>query len=76
MADEDWPTLEEILAFRRKVRARLVALYDDLSSKKRSINRNIARMLVMTLEHEGFHVEVRIPSTLNVKLTNYIMMVI
>lgn len=30
----------------------------------------------MTLEHEGFHVEVRIPSTLNVKLTNYIMMMI
>ena len=76
MADEDWPTLEEILAFRRKVRARLVALYDDLSSKRRSINRNIARMLVMTLEHEGFHIEVRIPSALNVKLTNYIMMMI
>ncbi|KAG1772191.1 hypothetical protein EV702DRAFT_1246575 [Suillus placidus] len=56
--DEDWPTLGTILAFRDRVRARLLALYDDLASGKRKINRNIGRMLAMTLEHEGWHVEV------------------
>ncbi|EGO00865.1 hypothetical protein SERLA73DRAFT_105312 [Serpula lacrymans var. lacrymans S7.3] len=56
-ADEDWPTLTTILSFRDRVRARLMRLYDDIKSGKRTINRHIARMLVMTLEHEGFHVE-------------------
>jgi formylglycine-generating enzyme required for sulfatase activity len=56
-ADEDWPILSDILEFRDRVRARLLRLYEDLASGKRTINRNIARMLVMTLEHEGFHVE-------------------
>jgi hypothetical protein len=36
-----------------------VRLYDHLESGKRTINRRVARMLVMTFEHEGFHVEVR-----------------
>lgn len=57
-ADEDWPTLDSILTFRNNVRARLVRLYADLHSGKRQISRQLARMLVMTLEHEGFHVEV------------------
>ncbi|KIM72320.1 hypothetical protein PILCRDRAFT_99370 [Piloderma croceum F 1598] len=56
-ADEDWPTLEDILGFCDRVRERLVRLYDDLESGKRIINRRVARMLVMTFEHEGFHVE-------------------
>jgi hypothetical protein len=56
--DEDWPTLGTILAFRDRVRARLLALYDDFASGKRKINRNVGRMLAMTLEHEGWHVEV------------------
>ncbi|KAJ8591598.1 hypothetical protein M405DRAFT_814114 [Rhizopogon salebrosus TDB-379] len=55
--DEDWPTLGTILAFRDRVRARLLALYDDFASGKRKINRNVGRMLAMTLEHEGWHVE-------------------
>jgi len=56
--DQDWPTLEAITEFRDRVRQRLLALYDDLSSGKQSLTRNIARMLVMAHEHEGFHVEV------------------
>ncbi|KAF7965756.1 hypothetical protein HWV62_42004 [Athelia sp. TMB] len=56
-ADEDWPTLDSILAFRDSVRARLARLYADLESGKRQISRQVARMLVMTHEHEGFHVE-------------------
>ncbi|KAH8115420.1 C-type lectin protein [Phellopilus nigrolimitatus] len=56
-ADEDWPTLESILAFRDRVRARMMKVYDEIDSGKRTINRRIARVLQMTLEHEGFHVE-------------------
>ncbi|KAJ7668490.1 DUF323 domain-containing protein [Mycena polygramma] len=55
--DEDWPNLDTILAFRTGVRARLLRLYEDLSSGKQLLTRNICRTLVMTLEHEGFHVE-------------------
>jgi hypothetical protein len=33
-------------------------LYDDIKSGGRVIDRHIARMLVLTHEHEGFHVEV------------------
>lgn len=58
-ADEDWPTLDSILVFRSSVRERLACLYADLESGKRQLNRQLARMLVMTHEHEGFHVEVR-----------------
>ncbi|KAJ7209660.1 DUF323 domain-containing protein [Mycena pura] len=57
--DEDWPTLDTIISFRNGVRARLLQLYDDIDGGKRALTRNIARTLVMTLEHEGFHVEVR-----------------
>lgn len=55
--DEDWPTLTSILAFRDRVRQRLINVYDELESGKRTLTRNLARTLVMTLEHEGFHVE-------------------
>lgn len=46
------------MAFRTRVRARLVQLYHELESGTRILTRNIARTLVMTLEHEGFHIEV------------------
>ncbi|KAJ7188576.1 C-type lectin protein [Mycena filopes] len=49
-----WDTIME---FRTGVRARLLQLYDDLSNGKQPLTRNIARTLVMTHEHEGFHVE-------------------
>lgn len=55
--DEDWPALDEILSFRDRVRGRLMALYDDLDAGRRRISRRIARVLQMTLEHEGFHIE-------------------
>ncbi|THU89377.1 hypothetical protein K435DRAFT_802795 [Dendrothele bispora CBS 962.96] len=55
--DEDWPSLDAILFFRNGVRARLAQLYADLNSGKRTLTRNIARTLVMTHEHEGFHIE-------------------
>ncbi|KAA1478651.1 DUF323-domain-containing protein [Dentipellis sp. KUC8613] len=55
--DEDWPSLAEIVAFRDRVRARLLALYADLESGRRALSRRMARTLVMTFEHEGFHIE-------------------
>ncbi|KIJ24205.1 hypothetical protein M422DRAFT_111588, partial [Sphaerobolus stellatus SS14] len=55
--DEDWPALEEILGFRDRVRQRLLNLYDDLKTGKKELNRKTARVLFMTLEHEGFHAE-------------------
>ncbi|KXN87358.1 hypothetical protein AN958_08910 [Leucoagaricus sp. SymC.cos] len=55
--DEDWPTLEAIMAFRDGVRQRLRNLYRDLETGKRELTRNIARTLVMTHEHEGWHIE-------------------
>ena len=56
--DEDWPKLVEILDFQSRVRARLRALYDDIESGKRPLTRRMARVLMLTLEHEGFHAEV------------------
>ncbi|TRM69215.1 C-type lectin protein [Schizophyllum amplum] len=55
--DEDWPTIETIMAFRDRVRARLMRLYADLRAGRVTLTRNIARTLAYTLEHEGFHVE-------------------
>lgn len=56
--DEDWPSLTEVLEFRDRVRARVLRLFEDLENGTRTITRRIARVLVMTLEHEGFHIEV------------------
>ncbi|KAF9453967.1 hypothetical protein P691DRAFT_657395 [Macrolepiota fuliginosa MF-IS2] len=55
--DEDWPTIESIIEFRNGVRQRLRNLYHDLETGKRVLTRNIARTLVMTHEHEGWHIE-------------------
>ncbi|KAJ1310024.1 hypothetical protein OPQ81_006778 [Rhizoctonia solani] len=55
--DEDWPSLEEILSFRDRVRARLLRLYDDFESGKRILTRTIGRVLWMTYEHETLHAE-------------------
>jgi hypothetical protein len=58
--DKDWPTLDSVVTFRDAVRRRLEALYHDLATGKRALTRNIARTLVMTHEHEGFHIEVSV----------------
>ncbi len=47
-----------IMAFQGRVRARLLKLYDDISSGKFKLTRKVARVLFMTLEHEAFHAEV------------------
>ncbi|KAL4063448.1 C-type lectin protein [Scleroderma citrinum] len=55
--DEDWPSLDSILSFKLCVRERLVRVYDDLSSGKIRLTRNVARVLFMTYKHEGLHLE-------------------
>jgi len=37
-----------------------MCLYDDIATYRRVLTRNLARTLVMTYEHEGFHVEVNL----------------
>ncbi|ORX33987.1 hypothetical protein BD324DRAFT_584223 [Kockovaella imperatae] len=54
---EDWPTLQEILAFRDRVRDRLHGVYDQISSGQLEISRHVARVLFMTYEHEAQHAE-------------------
>ncbi|KAJ4483728.1 C-type lectin protein [Lentinula aciculospora] len=56
-SDSDWPSLSSIIQFRNGVRSRLENLYAELDSGKRVLTRRIARMLVMCIEHEGWHVE-------------------
>lgn len=55
--EKDWPSLESILSFRLRVRKRLLKLYADISSGKVPMTRNVARVLSMTYEHEGMHLE-------------------
>ncbi|KAI5118277.1 hypothetical protein M0805_006019 [Coniferiporia weirii] len=55
--DEDWPTLTSILEYRDRVCARLMQVYDDIDAGRRTLTRSLARVLQMTLEHEGFHIE-------------------
>ncbi|KAG8701502.1 hypothetical protein FRC08_004045 [Ceratobasidium sp. 394] len=55
--DEDWPTLNEILAFRDRVRARVLRLYDAFESGKKALTRKAGRVLWMTWEHETLHAE-------------------
>ena len=62
-ADEDWPTLQDILAYRDRIRDHLMQVYDDIDSGKRKLNRSLARVLQMTLEHEEFHTEVSLFSS-------------
>lgn len=55
--DEDWPTLESLLDFRSRVRSRLQKLYGDIETGERTLDRETARVLFMTLEHEALHLE-------------------
>lgn len=55
--DDDWPSLHSILAFQIRVRERLRKVYNDIAEGKISLTRKVARVLFMTFEHEGFHVE-------------------
>ncbi|KIK69776.1 hypothetical protein GYMLUDRAFT_34174 [Collybiopsis luxurians FD-317 M1] len=55
--DEDWPSLNSILRFRTRVRARLLKLYGDFATGKQLLTRRAGRVLFMTFEHEALHAE-------------------
>lgn len=55
--DEDWPAINEILAFRDRVRARILSVYDQVDSGQRSLSRRLGRVLFMCFEHEAMHAE-------------------
>ncbi|KAI0317611.1 hypothetical protein OF83DRAFT_1058348 [Amylostereum chailletii] len=55
--DDEWPSLVDILSFQSRVRQRLRSLYADIESGKRPLTKKMARVLFLTLEHEGFHAE-------------------
>ncbi|GAC96727.1 hypothetical protein PHSY_004311 [Pseudozyma hubeiensis SY62] len=54
---EDWPTLEEILAYQGAVQDRIRRIYEDVARGDLVMNRRLARMLWMTLEHVNLHLE-------------------
>ncbi|KAG8924445.1 hypothetical protein FRC02_010420 [Tulasnella sp. 418] len=62
-ADEDWPALQEIVAYRDRVRSRLVHVYEEFGTSEegrpgvRLFDRTIGRALWMVWEHEAFHAE-------------------
>ncbi|EIW71173.1 hypothetical protein TREMEDRAFT_42626 [Tremella mesenterica DSM 1558] len=56
-AQEEWPSLDEILAFRDRVRARVHEIYTQLASGQMEYSRHIGRVLFMTFEHEAMHAE-------------------
>ncbi|KAG6377036.1 hypothetical protein JVT61DRAFT_1084 [Boletus reticuloceps] len=55
--DEEWPSLSTILSFRERVRERLMKLYANISNGTIQLTRKVARVLFMTYEHEGLHIE-------------------
>ena len=56
-SESDWPTLDEILSFRDRVRARLQGIYKQLETGKMALTRHVGRVLFMTFEHEAMHAE-------------------
>ncbi|WVQ75901.1 hypothetical protein IAR50_005536 [Cryptococcus sp. DSM 104548] len=57
MSEEDWPALTEILAFRDRVRQRLLGIYTDYATGERVLTRHEGRVLFMGFEHEAMHAE-------------------
>lgn len=54
---EDWPTLDEILEYQQAVQKRVQRIYTDVGRGDLVMNRRLARMLWMTLEHINLHLE-------------------
>jgi L-histidine Nalpha-methyltransferase / hercynylcysteine S-oxide synthase len=51
---EEWPPLDEILTYQRRVRERLINLYEDGA---KSLSRDVARGIWLGFEHELMHME-------------------
>lgn len=55
--EDEWPAIDEILAFRDRVRRRLHGIYQQLASGDMALSRHVGRVLFMTFEHEALHAE-------------------
>ncbi|EJT98740.1 hypothetical protein DACRYDRAFT_57088 [Dacryopinax primogenitus] len=55
--DEDWPTLDQILAFRDAVRMRVAQLYEHMETGEKACLRRVGRILAIVFEHEIMHLE-------------------
>lgn len=55
--EEDWPKVEEILVYREKLMQRVIGLYDDFATGKRTLDRHVARCIKMAQEHIDLHQE-------------------
>lgn len=66
--EDEWPLLDEIIAFRDRVRARLEAIYDEVDNGK-SLSRFEARSIFMAFEHEAMHAETLLYMLLQSPLT-------
>ncbi|KDQ20887.1 hypothetical protein BOTBODRAFT_100423 [Botryobasidium botryosum FD-172 SS1] len=57
-ADDEWPTLESILEFRDRVRARVARLYADCEAQRGGKwSKRMGRVWTMVYEHEAMHSE-------------------
>lgn len=54
---EDWPSLDEIVEYRDRVRARLHSVYSELLSDSDRIDTRLVRTMSMVYEHEVMHLE-------------------
>lgn len=55
---EDWPSVDEIIAYRDSVRVRLQGVYlDHINVESAKFDRRLARVLAMVYEHEAMHLE-------------------
>lgn len=55
--EADWPAVDEVIAFRDRVRRRLRGIYEQLDTGKMAFTRHIGRVLFMVYEHEAMHAE-------------------
>lgn len=53
---DDWPHVDDILAYQNRVRSRLTALYGPRNDPS-SIPRHVARTIWLGFEHEAMHLE-------------------
>lgn len=54
---EDWPRLDEILAFRDRVRERTLRVLQKAEQAEGGVGRRLGRVMWMTFEHEIMHLE-------------------
>ena len=54
---EDWPSVDEIVAYRDRVRARLRKTYSERLADPAKLDKRLARTMAVVYEHEVMHLE-------------------